>query len=82
MNKTTKLPKNNRELKAVTNPMAVIALNSLIGGTVRINRAIANIKDFISSFGKAFFKHATNRLYTWLLCSLQPISRHMKRLVC
>jgi len=54
MNRTTKLPKNNRELKAVTNPMAVIALNSLIGGTVRINRAIAIIKDFISSFGKAF----------------------------
>jgi len=53
MNRTTKLPKNDRERKAVTNPMAVIALNSLIEGSVRINRVIVIIKDFISSFGKA-----------------------------
>ena len=54
VNRTMKLPKNNRERKAATNPMAVIALNSLIEGSVSINRAIVIIKDFISSFGKAF----------------------------
>ena len=54
MNRTTKLPKNDRERKAVTNPIAVIVLNSLIEGSVRINRVIVIIKDFISSFGKAF----------------------------
>jgi len=67
MNRTTKPPKNDRERKAATNPMAVIVLNSLIEGSVRINRVIVIIKDFISSLGKAVLSmiDATSSLYMY-----------------
>ena len=52
-NSTIKLLRNTGELNAVTSPMPIIALNSLIEGSVRINRATAIITDFISSFGIA-----------------------------
>ena len=52
-NRVIKLPKNTEELNAVTSPMPIIALNSLIEGNVRTNRTTAIITDFISSFGMA-----------------------------